>query len=266
MMLIVNFSDIDSTMIDAVGGKALNLGVMISGGLPVPGGFCVTTDAYRLVVADRLDDLMGKLADTTDADGVTAAADEARHRVLATRAPRSTRNSDHGSVPGARRRQACCRTLLGYRRGSGVRELCRPARHLSQCDRFSSAARRGPAMLGIAVDRSSCELPQCERNRPPPRDARGGRPADDRRICSRCDVHGEPHHGQSQRNGHRCKPGSRRGRGLRSGESRPFRCEYGRRQHRHPPAGRQADHDHQPTGWRHRVAGLGRQGLRSLPG
>ena len=44
-------------------GKALNLGVMISGGLPVPGGFCVTTDAYRLVVADRLDDLMGKLAD-----------------------------------------------------------------------------------------------------------------------------------------------------------------------------------------------------------
>ena len=87
MMLFVNFSDIDSTMIDAVGGKALNLGIMISGGLPVPGGFCVTTDAYRLVVADRLDDLMGKLADTTDADGVMAAADEARHRVLATGLP-----------------------------------------------------------------------------------------------------------------------------------------------------------------------------------
>jgi len=87
MMLLVNFSDIDSTMIDAVGGKALNLGVMISGGLPVPGGFCVTTDAYRLVVADRLDDLMGKLAETTDADGVTAAAGEARHRVLATELP-----------------------------------------------------------------------------------------------------------------------------------------------------------------------------------
>ena len=86
-MLLVSFSDIDSTMIDAVGGKALNLGVMISGGLPVPGGFCVTTEAYRLVVADRLDDLMGKLADTTNADGVMAAADEARHRVLATELP-----------------------------------------------------------------------------------------------------------------------------------------------------------------------------------
>ena len=97
MMLLVNFSDIDSTMIDAVGGKALNLGVMISGGLPVPGGFCVTTDAYRLVVADRLDDLMGKLADATDADGVTAAADEARHRVLATELPDQLRTAimDH---------------------------------------------------------------------------------------------------------------------------------------------------------------------------
>ena len=93
MMLLVNFSDIDSTMIDAVGGKALNLGVMISGGLPVPDGFCVTTDAYRLVVADRLDDLMGKLADATDADGVTAAADEARHRVLATELPDQLRTA-----------------------------------------------------------------------------------------------------------------------------------------------------------------------------
>ena len=67
MTLLVDLSDIDSTMINAVGGKALNLGIMSSGELPVPGGFCVTTDAYRLVVADRLDDLMGKLADATDA-------------------------------------------------------------------------------------------------------------------------------------------------------------------------------------------------------
>jgi pyruvate,water dikinase len=40
-------------MINEVGGKALNLGIMSSGGLPVPGGFCIITDAYRLVVADR---------------------------------------------------------------------------------------------------------------------------------------------------------------------------------------------------------------------
>jgi len=77
MTLLVDFSDIDSTMINAVGGKALNLGIMSSARLPVPTGFCVTTAAYRLVIADRLDDLMGKLADATDPGGVAAAAEEA---------------------------------------------------------------------------------------------------------------------------------------------------------------------------------------------
>jgi pyruvate,water dikinase len=44
MALLVDLSDIDATMINVVGGKALNLGIMRSGGLPVPGGFCVTTE------------------------------------------------------------------------------------------------------------------------------------------------------------------------------------------------------------------------------
>src|SRR5919107_5876568 len=34
-----------------VGGKAANLGELIAAGLPVPGGFCVTTDAYARVAA-----------------------------------------------------------------------------------------------------------------------------------------------------------------------------------------------------------------------
>ena len=93
MTLLVDLSDIDSTMINAVGGKALNLGIMSSGELPVPGGFCVTTDAYRLVVADQLDDLMGKLADAPDAAAVAAAAEEARRRVLAIGPPDELRTA-----------------------------------------------------------------------------------------------------------------------------------------------------------------------------
>jgi rifampicin phosphotransferase len=83
MALLVDLVDIDSSMINAVGGKALNLGIMSSGELPVPGGFCVTTEAYRLVVQGRLDDLMDKLAGSTDPGGVAEAAEEARKRVLA---------------------------------------------------------------------------------------------------------------------------------------------------------------------------------------
>ncbi len=91
MALLVDLVDVDSSMIDAVGGKALNLGIMSSGGLPVPGGFCVTTEAYRVVVRERLDDLMDKLAGATDSSGVAEAAAEARRRVLASEAPAELR-------------------------------------------------------------------------------------------------------------------------------------------------------------------------------
>jgi len=37
-----------------VGGKALNLGRMVAAGLPVPRGFCLTTDAYRLAAPPEL--------------------------------------------------------------------------------------------------------------------------------------------------------------------------------------------------------------------
>jgi rifampicin phosphotransferase len=97
MTLLVGLSDIDSSMINAVGGKSVNLGVLSSAGLPVPGGFCVTTEAYRLVVQRRLDDLMDKLAGATDASGVAEAAEEARRRVLAVEPPDELRTAitDH---------------------------------------------------------------------------------------------------------------------------------------------------------------------------
>jgi rifampicin phosphotransferase len=91
MSLVIDLSDIDSTMINAVGGKALNLGIMSSGELPVPGGCCVTTDAYRLVVQARLDDLMDALAGDPGSSEVTAAAGEARRRVLALEPPKELR-------------------------------------------------------------------------------------------------------------------------------------------------------------------------------
>jgi rifampicin phosphotransferase len=93
MTLLVDLVDIDSSMINAVGGKALNLGILSSGELPVPGGFCVTTETYRLVVQGRLDDLMDKLAGVTDPGGVAEAAEEARRRVLAVEPPAELRTA-----------------------------------------------------------------------------------------------------------------------------------------------------------------------------
>ncbi|WP_148667537.1 PEP/pyruvate-binding domain-containing protein, partial [Arthrobacter sp. Hiyo1] len=45
--LIVELRRIRATMLPEVGGKAANLGELIWAGLPVPPGFCLTTEAYR---------------------------------------------------------------------------------------------------------------------------------------------------------------------------------------------------------------------------
>jgi pyruvate,water dikinase len=47
----LDFEDIDAGMLATVGGKAANLGVLTRAGLPVPPGFCITTEAYRRVAA-----------------------------------------------------------------------------------------------------------------------------------------------------------------------------------------------------------------------
>ncbi|WP_426765517.1 PEP/pyruvate-binding domain-containing protein [Pseudarthrobacter sp. 1G09] len=47
--LVVDLRRLSAEMLAQVGGKAANLGELLSAGLPVPEGFCLTTDAYRLV-------------------------------------------------------------------------------------------------------------------------------------------------------------------------------------------------------------------------
>ncbi|MGC0238734.1 PEP/pyruvate-binding domain-containing protein [Arthrobacter sp. SD76] len=45
--LVRDLSSLDTGMLDLAGGKAANLGELMSAGLPVPDGFCLTTEAYR---------------------------------------------------------------------------------------------------------------------------------------------------------------------------------------------------------------------------
>ncbi|MFF1254709.1 PEP/pyruvate-binding domain-containing protein [Pseudarthrobacter sp. NPDC058329] len=44
--LVLRLSHVDGSMLPLVGGKAANLGELIATGLPVPDGFCLTTEAY----------------------------------------------------------------------------------------------------------------------------------------------------------------------------------------------------------------------------
>lgn len=47
--ITVPLADVGAGMLAEAGGKAVNLGVMLAAGLPVPDGFCLTTAAYREV-------------------------------------------------------------------------------------------------------------------------------------------------------------------------------------------------------------------------
>ncbi len=63
---IMHFNEIDSSSLPEVGGKGANLGEMSKAGFPVPQGFCITTSAYRDLLAtspemDQLLDILGSL-------------------------------------------------------------------------------------------------------------------------------------------------------------------------------------------------------------
>ncbi len=57
------FSDIKPDDVELVGGKGLSLGLMAAAGLPVPPGFCLTTQAYRKASATIDDGLQQLLVD-----------------------------------------------------------------------------------------------------------------------------------------------------------------------------------------------------------
>jgi phosphohistidine swiveling domain-containing protein len=59
MRWIRNLSELNRDDLPSAGGKAANLGVLIRGGMPVPAGFCVLTEAYREAV--RQNDLEGRI-------------------------------------------------------------------------------------------------------------------------------------------------------------------------------------------------------------
>ncbi len=94
--VVVDLADLRSGDLARAGGKAANLGELIAAGLPVPDGFCVTTDAYARVAAGldtadpaRARTLLGGVRIPDDlAEAVTAA-----YRGLGAQVPVAVRSS-----------------------------------------------------------------------------------------------------------------------------------------------------------------------------
>src|SRR4051812_8314293 len=88
--VVLRLRDLDAGSLSLAGGKAANLGELISGGFPVPEGFCVTTDAYGdMAAAAGLTDIVDLLAATSDEDQArsTELGTQAREQILSTPMP-----------------------------------------------------------------------------------------------------------------------------------------------------------------------------------
>jgi pyruvate,water dikinase len=89
---VLGFHEIDQSQVAIVGGKGAHLGELSRiEGVDVPPGYCVTTDAYRRVVADAppLDDLLDRLSrlDADDRDAIGALTAETRGVIEKTAIP-----------------------------------------------------------------------------------------------------------------------------------------------------------------------------------
>lgn len=85
--LVLGLDAASAGMLARVGGKAANLGELLSAGLPVPDGFCLTTDAYLQAVAPLGLDGVHRALRATPSDDVDALAGLAgRARALITSA------------------------------------------------------------------------------------------------------------------------------------------------------------------------------------
>ena len=87
---VLGFHEIDQSQVAVVGGKGAHLGELSRiDGIDVPPGYCVTTAAFRRVVADGLDELLDRLSrlDPDDRDAIGALSAETRGVIEKTAIP-----------------------------------------------------------------------------------------------------------------------------------------------------------------------------------
>ena len=84
MKYVSYFNEIGKKDLVLAGGKGANLGELFNNGFPVPPGFCITTDAYKLIVKDeKLNELIKKLENlkADDIESIANIGQEIRNKI-----------------------------------------------------------------------------------------------------------------------------------------------------------------------------------------
>src|SRR5438105_8269085 len=89
---VLGFQEIDQTQVAIVGGKGAHLGELSRiEGIRVPAGFCITTDAFRRIVAEAptIDDRLDQLSrlEPDDLEAIRALSAEIRRSLEAVPIP-----------------------------------------------------------------------------------------------------------------------------------------------------------------------------------
>lgn len=94
---VLYLSEIDRTSLPEVGGKGASLGEMTKAGFPVPGGFCVTTAAYREFIrsCEEMDELIDLLEGVRhdDLERVRALGESVRNCLRSQQMPEAIKDS-----------------------------------------------------------------------------------------------------------------------------------------------------------------------------
>ena len=220
---VLGFEEIDAAQVALVGGKGANLGELSRiDGIRVPAGFCVTTDAFRRVMAEApsIDDRLDRLSrlKPDDREAIRTLSAEIRRTIEAVAIP------DDLAAAITRSLAALGEQAAYAVRSSATAEDLPTASFAGQQDTYLNVV--GPAailrarqpLLGLALHRTGRDLPPAERRGPPQGPDGRGRAADGLPAGGRHPVHGRPRHGQPQGRlrGGQLRP--RRGPGLRPGE------------------------------------------------
>ena len=153
---VLPFREIDATHLAIVGGKGANLGELSRiPGIRVPDGFCVTTDAYRRIVAHSeaagLLDRLSRL-NPEDRDAISSVSGEIRRAIEATPSPGDLAIAITGAIE-------------RDRGGPAVRVVRRPRGLVPERPRCRHHPPRRSAMLGLALHGARGDLPSPERHR-----------------------------------------------------------------------------------------------------
>ena len=220
---LLDFQEIDQTQIAIVGGKAAHLGELSRiEGLRVPPGFCVTTDAFRRIMAEApsIDDLLDRLSRLTadDRETIRALSAEIRRDPRRNRHPRRSGGGDHPPARPVRRARRVRRPIQCDGGGLADGVFRGSAGHVSERRRAGGDPPARRPVLGLALHRAGRDLPPPQRLRPPEGPHGRRRPADGLPAGVRHPVHRRPRHGQPQGRlrGGLLRP--RRSPGLRPGE------------------------------------------------